>query len=161
MPSRQKPVSSRRVQDTTLVVDNGAFTIKAGFASEEPNIRDCHVIPNGIARDRERKVWIGPELANCKDFGELAIRRPVEKGYVVNWESERAIWNQSFFGGKAVLKVRVTNSRYPSFQLTATSAIRRRQIWFLRKLRIAHRLFRRTVIRLYSRSLSLLLTTGP
>lgn len=105
MPARHK-----RIKDTTLIIDNGAFTIKTGFATAEPDPQDCHVIPNCVARDRERKVWIGAELANCKDFGELAIRRPVEKGYVVNWESERAIWNQTFFGQKAALKVHIQST---------------------------------------------------
>lgn len=105
MPARHKAAESRQIKDTTLVVDNGAFAIKAGFATAQPDLKDCQVIPNCVARDRERKVWIGAELANCKDFGELAIRRPVEKGYIVNWESERAIWNQSFFSEKAALKV--------------------------------------------------------
>jgi actin-related protein 6 len=105
MPSRSKVQDGKQIKEATLVVDNGAFTIKAGFASPTPDIQDCRVIPNCVARDRERQSWIGPELENCKDFGELSIRRPVEKGYVVNWESERAIWNQSFFGPNAVLKV--------------------------------------------------------
>lgn len=105
MPARYKAAQTRGIKDTTLVVDNGAFTIKAGFASEQPSLEDCQMIPNCVARDREKKTWVGAELENCKDFGELAIRRPVEKGYVVNWESERAIWNQSFFGQNAGLKV--------------------------------------------------------
>ena len=105
MPSRSKAPEGKKVKNATLVVDNGAFTIKAGFVHPKPDFKDCHVIPNCIARDRERQVWIGPELEKCKDFGELSIRRPVEKGYIVNWESERAIWNQSFFGQTAILKV--------------------------------------------------------
>lgn len=105
MPSRNKAPEGKQVKDATLVVDNGAFTIKAGFVRPEPDFQDCHIIPNCVARDRQRHVWIGPELEKCKDFGELSIRRPVEKGYIVNWESERAIWNQSFFGQSAVIKV--------------------------------------------------------
>lgn len=105
MPSRSKPPERKHIKDVTLVIDNGAFTIKAGFVHSKPDFSDCHVIPNCVARDREKHVWIGPELEKCKDFGELSIRRPVEKGYIVNWESERAIWNQCFFGQTATLKV--------------------------------------------------------
>jgi actin-related protein 6 len=32
------------------------------------------------------------------------FRRPVEKGYVVNWEAEREIWDQSFFDGKVTAR---------------------------------------------------------
>lgn len=40
------------------------------------------------------------------------FRRPVEKGYLVNWEAEREIWEQSFFEEKATNKNK--NLRIPS-----------------------------------------------
>lgn len=56
-----------------------------------------------MARDRERKVYIGSELEKCKDFGEIVFRRPVEKGYLVNWEAQKEIWEHEFFDNKAPL----------------------------------------------------------
>ncbi|KAG4029743.1 hypothetical protein MFRU_014g00440 [Monilinia fructicola] len=86
----------------TLVIDNGAYTIKAGFSS--PGSTDSpRIIPNCLARDREKKVYIGSQLANCKDFGDIVFRRPVEKGYLVNWEAEKEIWEHEFFDKKAPL----------------------------------------------------------
>jgi actin-related protein len=35
----------------------------------------------------------------------MVFRRPVEKGYLVNWEAEKEIWEESFFDDKAKLKV--------------------------------------------------------
>ena len=35
----------------------------------------------------------------------MVFRQPVEKGYLVNWESEREIWENSFFDKKAPLQV--------------------------------------------------------
>ncbi len=90
----------------TLVVDNGACTIKAGFPSTSQQPEDCHTIPNCIARDRGKKVWIGSQLEHCTDFGEVVFRRPVEKGYLVSWEAEKAVWDNSFFDQGAKLKVR-------------------------------------------------------
>lgn len=89
----------------TLVLDNGAYTIKAGFAGPDIEVKseDCHVIPNCMARDRNRKIYIGSELSKCKDFGEIQFRRPVEKGYTVNWEAEKEIWEHEFFDKKAAL----------------------------------------------------------
>ncbi|MCJ1310755.1 Actin- protein 6 [Agyrium rufum] len=88
----------------TLVVDNGAYTIKAGFASESPDVEtECFEIPNCIARSRERKTFVGAQLNCCDDFGEMVFRRPVEKGYIVNWEAERDIWEQSFMRKNAPL----------------------------------------------------------
>ncbi|KAH7042152.1 actin family [Macrophomina phaseolina] len=88
----------------TLIIDNGAYSIKAGFASDTQPEPCCRIIPNCIARGRDRRVWIGSQLEQCKDFGEMAFRRPVEKGYIVNWEGEKAIWDHEFLGNDAALK---------------------------------------------------------
>lgn len=111
--ARQKSLSTAtaadRVAGRTLILDNGAHTIKAGFCSgstADPNpSTDCHLIHNSVARShRDKRTYVGPELEECADFGELAFRRPVEKGYTVNWESEKAIWERSFFDSNAVLR---------------------------------------------------------
>ncbi|EMC93104.1 hypothetical protein BAUCODRAFT_142604 [Baudoinia panamericana UAMH 10762] len=94
------------IASRTLILDNGAHTLKAGFSSHastsstEPNsASDCYAIPNCIARSaRDKRTYIGPELEECDDFAELAYRRPVEKGCIVNWEGEKAIWERSFLG---------------------------------------------------------------
>lgn len=102
---RQKP-SSYPNNQKTLVLDNGAFTIKAGFAHSQPDHHQgCHLIPNCIARARDKRIWIGAQLENCKDFGEMSFRRPVDKGYLVNWEAEKEIWENTFFDKDAKLKV--------------------------------------------------------
>ena len=98
----------------TLIVDPGAYTVKAGFATAEgpgktPSLDDCQVIPNCIARSRDKHVYVGSELERCTDFGEMSFRRPVEKGYIVNWEAERAIWEHEFLEKNAKLHVSTTN----------------------------------------------------
>lgn len=86
----------------TLIMDNGAHSIKAGYstlnATAPPSLEDCRAIPNTIARSqRDKRTYVGSELDECLDFGELAFKRPVEKGFVVNWEGEKAIWENEFF----------------------------------------------------------------
>ncbi|RMZ71761.1 Actin arp-6 [Pyrenophora seminiperda CCB06] len=91
-------------ENKTLVLDNGAYTIKAGLvtAQSDAAYNDCSVIPNCIARStRDKCTYVGAELDACKDFGELAFRRPVEKGFIVNWEAEKAIWEHEFMGEAA------------------------------------------------------------
>ena len=105
MPRTSK-TTERVLPERSLVVDNGAFTIKAGFATAEPNIEDCHSIPNCLAKDRAKMVWIGGQLSRCQDFGEIAFRRPVEKGFIVNWEAQKSIWDDTFIGKGATLAVR-------------------------------------------------------
>ena len=103
-PRQTKPVP-KAFPDRTLVIDNGAHTIKAGYATEAPTPdQDCHFIPNCIARGRDKRIYVGAQLEECKDFGEMAFRRPMEKGYLVNWEAEKEIWAQTFFDKTAILK---------------------------------------------------------
>lgn len=116
-PSR-KSKASQPSFTRTLVVDNGGYTIKAGFVGAAPATaadgsaehtaddgqQEPRVIPNCIARDRSRRVYVGSELERCRDFSEMQFRRPVEKGFIVSWEAEREIWSREFFDPKAPLR---------------------------------------------------------
>lgn len=106
-PKREEAASS--LPEKALVLDNGAFTLKAGFAAEGLTEADCHVIPNCIARGadgrRGNKIYIADQLDDCKDFAEMTFRRPVEKGFIVNWETQLDIWKQVFFDEGAKLHV--------------------------------------------------------
>lgn len=108
--SNANTLAAGQIAAQTLILDNGAHTIKAGFSStsSEPNPEtDCHVIANCIARSqRDKRTYVGSELLDeCWDFGELAFRRPVERGYVVNWEGEKAIWERSLLDKRSKLQV--------------------------------------------------------
>lgn len=98
--SRKSRAAGPRPPSSTLVLDNGADTIKAGFVTGD-KVDGPRVIPNCVARDRHRKTYVGSELEKCRDFGELAFRRPVEKGFVVSWEAQKEIWDREFFDDKA------------------------------------------------------------
>ncbi|KAF2147846.1 Actin/actin-like protein, partial [Myriangium duriaei CBS 260.36] len=89
----------------TLVVDPGAYTIKAGLVSTDSDAPtpECSVIPNCIARARTKHTYVGSALSECTDFGEMQFKRPVERGYIVNWDLERAIFEHEFFEPKAKL----------------------------------------------------------
>ena len=104
--ARQKPPKppTASLSPKTLILDNGAHTIKAGYSllnattTEGNTLETCHTIPNTLARSqRDKRTYIGSELDSCVDFGELAFKRPVEKGFIVNWESQKAIWENEFF----------------------------------------------------------------
>ncbi|KAK6543287.1 Actin- protein 6 [Orbilia ellipsospora] len=87
-----------------LVLDNGASTIKAGFATRNTDLSDCATIPNCIARSRDRRLYIGRQLESCKDYGSIVFRQPVEKGYIVNWESQKEIWDRILLDNESPLK---------------------------------------------------------
>jgi actin-related protein 6 len=102
-----KAAEAAAVKPNSLIIDNGGWTIKAGLVGASSSLEDCKVIPNCIARDQDRKVYVGAQLEKCKDFYQISLRRPLERGMVVNWELERAIWHTSFLSEKeAVIQVR-------------------------------------------------------
>jgi actin-related protein 6 len=111
MPPKGSRKSAVAAPSNTLVLDNGAYTIKASLltsAARDPSYDDCAVIPNCIARSiRDKCSYTASELDSCKDFGELAFRRPVEKGFIVNWEAQKAIWEHEFTGAAAAEGLRV------------------------------------------------------
>ncbi|KAI1824259.1 actin family [Xylaria intraflava] len=99
-PSRKSKAHQPAPPSRTLVVDNGAYTIKAGFVTDDV-VDKPRIIPNCIARDRDNKAYVASELAHCTDFSEAVFRRPVEKGFIVNWESQKEIWEREFLDEKA------------------------------------------------------------
>jgi actin-related protein 6 len=112
-PARKSRATGPPPPSRTLVLDSGANTIKAGIVTAgDTTAEQPRVIPNCIARDRHRKTYVGSELDKCKDFGEIAVRRPVEKGFIVNWEAEKEIWDREFFDdGRAPLYCDPSDSR--------------------------------------------------
>ncbi|KAG8928772.1 Actin- protein 6 [Tulasnella sp. 418] len=78
-----------------LVLDNGASTIKAGYASSESDAPMS--IPNAIVRSKaDKKMYIGPDMINCHDYFALHYRLPFDRGYLTDWDTEKAIWDLSF-----------------------------------------------------------------
>lgn len=94
----------------TLVLDNGAYTIKAGFVSDELT-EEPRIIPNCLARDTSKKVYVASNLEKCREFTDVSFRRPVEKGYIVNWEAQKEIWDHEFFDDKAPQKCDPSETR--------------------------------------------------
>ncbi|KAI5459635.1 beta-lactamase family protein [Mariannaea sp. PMI_226] len=99
---KSKPAAPKAPANT-LVIDNGADTLKAGLVCDG-KVGEPRVIPNCIARDNARKVYVASELSKCRDFQEIQFRRPVEKGFVVNWEAQKEIWDHEFFDKNATTK---------------------------------------------------------
>lgn len=81
-----------------LVLDNGGYEIKIGYAGTD----NTHArISNSITRSRDRKTYIGNQVLDCKDYAGLVFRRPHEKGQLVSWETQKAIWDHAFFARDA------------------------------------------------------------
>jgi actin-related protein 6 len=96
---------SHLLPPTTFVLDNGAFTIKAGLAPDSflldaDSLKRCREIPNSLVRTRDRRIHTASQQASITQWSEATFRRPIERGQLVNWETQKEIWNHSFFDEK-------------------------------------------------------------
>lgn len=74
-----------------VVLDNGAATIKAGFGGDkDPKI----LLPNYLLRPLSSKKWIFPD--SSIDPTSAAIRRPFDRGQLINTDLQREIWAHLF-----------------------------------------------------------------
>lgn len=107
MPKPTKSASTRAsfLPSSTLVIDNGGFSLKAGFAPEVPQsdvatLGRCYQTPNSLARTRDKHTYIASQQDTISQWSEAIFRRPVERGQLVSWEAEKEIWDYTFFDKK-------------------------------------------------------------
>eukprot|EP00026_Physarum_polycephalum_P009843 Phypoly_transcript_09980.p1 GENE.Phypoly_transcript_09980~~Phypoly_transcript_09980.p1 ORF type:complete len:428 (+),score=30.54 Phypoly_transcript_09980:32-1315(+) len=85
-------MTSRKV----VVIDNGGGTSKIGLAGQKSPM----IIPNQIAKPKgERRNYIGDQIEQCPNTSSLYYRRPIDKGFVINWDTQREIWDHAFSKG--------------------------------------------------------------
>ena len=98
-------------ESLTFVLDNGSYTAKAGLSVG----RTPHVIPNCLtkAKSERRKTFVGNQVDDCRDLSGLYYIYPHEKGYLVNWDIEKKVWDHVM--GRDMLDI---NPRMVSFLLT-------------------------------------------
>ncbi|XKL59349.1 hypothetical protein PGB90_000365 [Kerria lacca] len=76
------------------VIDNGAYSIKIEHAEKtEPRI-----IPNCImkAKSEKRRAFIGNQIDECRDASGLFYILGFQKGYLINWEAQKTVWDYVF-----------------------------------------------------------------
>ncbi|KAG0623550.1 hypothetical protein M758_3G182100 [Ceratodon purpureus] len=91
------------VTPSVVVLDNGAGYCKAGMAGQA---QPTAVVPNCLARPRSAKKWlVADQVQECDDIQSIAIKRPIDRGYMISPDVEREIWDRIF---KTHLKVNTT-----------------------------------------------------
>ena len=107
MPKSARPAPrDPHLPASTFVIDNGAYSIKAGHAPDAARadsdiLSRCHTIPNALARNRDKRTYVASQLdAQVSQWNDAIFRRPVERGQLVSWEAEKEIWDHSFFDEK-------------------------------------------------------------
>uniref|UniRef100_A0A2P2MVX8 Uncharacterized protein MANES_06G056200 n=1 Tax=Rhizophora mucronata TaxID=61149 RepID=A0A2P2MVX8_RHIMU len=89
-----------------IVLDNGGGLIKAGYGGE----RDpATVVPNCLYRPLSSKKFLhpSPTSASTDDLTSAAVRRPIDRGYLINPDLQRDIWSHLF---SSLLRISASNS---------------------------------------------------
>lgn len=63
----------------------------------------CHL----RSKAERRKNFIGDQLEDCKDLSGLYYVLPFQRGYVVNWDTQRQVWDYVF--GNDLMKLQCEN----------------------------------------------------
>jgi actin-related protein 6 len=107
MPKATKATTreSQFLPPSTFIIDNGAYSIKAGFAPSRPltdadTLNQCRATPNSLVRTRDKRIYVASQQHDISQWSEATFRKPVERGQLVNWEAEKEIWERSFFDPK-------------------------------------------------------------
>ncbi|KAL6558506.1 Actin-related protein 6 [Orobanche minor] len=94
------------MSNLVVVVDNGGGLIKGGIGGErEPT---C-VVPNCTARPPSSKKWLLADqlLSPTEDLTSATLRRPFDRGYLINPELQSSLWSHLFTN---LLKIHPPNS---------------------------------------------------
>lgn len=76
-----------------LVIDNGAYALKAGFASALGPLN----VYNAISRSRDGAIYIGNEFkSHTNKYSGILFKRPHENGHLLSWETQKPIWDYTF-----------------------------------------------------------------
>lgn len=77
-----------------LIVDNGAYTIKIGYSTDE----EPQIVPNCImkAKSERKRLFIGQQVEECRDCSGLYFLLPCERGYITHWEVQKPVWDHVF-----------------------------------------------------------------
>ena len=85
----------------TIVIDNGSFSIRAGFSGDEaPRSVFRNVIgkpknkSQTYAIEKDKDVFIGEDAIN--DAIQLILNSPIERGIIKNWDDIEKIWQYTF-----------------------------------------------------------------
>lgn len=78
-----------------VVLETGAAHVRIATTDKG----DIHVLPNAIARTRpgaRRQVLVGDLIeSECLDYGGLQLRLPIDRGLVVDWQAQKAVWDRA------------------------------------------------------------------
>lgn len=78
----------------TLIIDNGSYEIKVG--TSETDIDSLTRVQNSISRTKDKRLLIGNQINTVNDISGVIFKRPIEKGQLTSWETEKLLWDYCF-----------------------------------------------------------------
>ncbi|XP_072937590.1 actin-related protein 6 [Epargyreus clarus] len=80
-------------ETSCYILDNGAYTAKVGFSNMKPR-----VVPNCImkAKSERRRPFIASQIEDCRDASGLFYILPFQKGFLINWDTQKTVWDYIF-----------------------------------------------------------------
>lgn len=89
--------SNKEANLVGVIIDNGAYTIKAGLSSDQ----NPKIIPNAImkAKAERKRLFVGNQINECRDCSGLYYLLPCERGYITKWDVQKPVWDYVFMKG--------------------------------------------------------------
>ncbi|CAH0404325.1 unnamed protein product [Chilo suppressalis] len=80
-------------ESSCYILDNGAYTAKVGLSTKLPK-----VVPNCImkAKSERRRPFVGSQIDECRDASGLFYILPFQKGFLINWDTQKTVWDYMF-----------------------------------------------------------------
>ncbi|XP_015592076.1 actin-related protein 6 [Cephus cinctus] len=81
------------MSNVSFILDNGACTAKVGLSTASPKL-----VPNCImkAKSERRRPFVGSQIEECRDASGLFYILPFQKGYLINWDIQKTVWDYIF-----------------------------------------------------------------
>lgn len=79
-----------------LVIDNGSYTIKAGFnTGDDDNDTSTPIkVANAITKTKDGIIHVGNQYqSHTNNFSGIQFKRPFEQNNLTSWETEKPIWD--------------------------------------------------------------------
>lgn len=81
------------MESVPIVIDNGSYEIKFGYAGEQQPFRAL----NALARDKFGNSYISNQINNVKDISSVTFKRPHEFGQLTSWELQSLVWDYCLY----------------------------------------------------------------
>ncbi|KAM9926620.1 hypothetical protein OXX59_003084 [Metschnikowia pulcherrima] len=76
-----------------IVLDNGAYSIKAGYTTQDNPL----IVENVLAKARDGVIYIGNDYkAHANLYSGINFKRPHDQGHLTSWETQKPVWDYTF-----------------------------------------------------------------